>query len=129
MCAGSLFTEMAEHFVSTGEAPSTEYVIEGLRDFRAIAVGDRALLLVRGPEVHVFVPSAWRGRAFSKRVVRAMLLPLLNHYGYITTRLALDDQPGRIDLVTRLGFKPSWSDGVRQYYLLTELPFSKRTAP
>lgn len=128
MCAGSMFIEMAEHFVSTGEAPNTEYVIDGLRDFRAISIGGRALLLVKGPEVHVFIPAAWRGRAFSRRVVRTMLQPLIEHYGYVTTRLALDEQPGRIDLVTRLGFKPSWSDGVRQYYLLTELPFPKRTA-
>lgn len=78
---------------------------------------------LRGTEIHV--EFARRG-VIARRTVREFLGPLIEREGFLTTRVERDDQNSS-DFVGRLGFAPMWSDSDYTYYILTELPFSKRS--
>ena len=80
--------------------------------------GCRAAL--RGTEIHV---EFTRPGVINRGRVREFLGPLLERQGYLTTRVPGGDSRARF--VTRLGFRPTWSDDEFSYYMLTELPFSR----
>lgn len=85
--------------------------------------------LVWGTEVHYVAAPAWRqGLLFKRRIIREFLARLLEKspLGFLTTRVQTTDTAGH-DFVTRVGFNPTWRDGAVQFYMLGELPFSKRT--
>lgn len=119
--------EMGDYFVSTGEITKEQSMLvsELPKAYSAFAFEDRALILVRGCEVHLFVRETWRKHAISRRTALAVLSPIFERYGYATTVLSIDDSPVRVDFVKRLGFSPTWNDGERQYYMLTKLPFDR----
>lgn len=54
--------------------------------------------------------------------IREFLRPMFDKYGYLTTRVPVQDAANqRFNQV--FGFKKTWSDGVFNYYILTALPF------
>jgi hypothetical protein len=82
--------------------------------------------LVKGTEIHFAIVAEHRLRTVLRMRARDFLEPLLERYGFLTTRVAL----GRTDeqrFVLRMGFEPTWSDHKFRYYLLAELPFSRKT--
>lgn len=83
-----------------------------------------ATAIVKGTEVHFGVMSEFRGRAISRRRTQEFLGPLLDRHGYLTTRVQLKSHDNQ-KFVERIGFKPTWSDGQFQYYLLGRLPFQR----
>lgn len=84
-----------------------------------------AVVMVRGPEIHLVLAPQWRDKgAMTRGRIRGVLKPLLQTFGYLTTRLAKGDGTHRL-FIDRLGFKPTWSDERFTYFMLTELPFGK----
>jgi hypothetical protein len=81
--------------------------------------------MIKGPELHVMVAEEWRGRAMTRRRVRAFLAPLHARFGYLTTRIGHDRVTQRA-FVERLGFKKTWEDSMFRYYELTTLPFGRK---
>lgn len=129
MDVDTLMAEMADDYFAKGEVFSREDVFTGLADYAKVAYRKKALILVKGPEIHLYVQKGHRGVAISRRACADVLGPLIATYGYATTRLFMSAEPWQVEFVTRLGFKPTWSDGVCQYYILTSLPFIKKDAP
>ncbi len=84
-----------------------------------------ASAMMHGPEIHIIVAPQWRGRAMSRRRVRAFLAPLLEQYGYLATRV-LHNREEQRRFVERVGFTQTWSDSMFCYYMLTTLPFERR---
>lgn len=119
--------EMADYFISTGIlAPNQRGVALSLpSEYAAYSFEDRALVLAKGCEIHLYVRDSWRKRAVSRRAAHAVLAPILERYGYVTTVMLLNEDASKIDFIRRLGFAPTWSDGERQFYMLTKLPFSR----
>ena len=82
--------------------------------------------LMKGSEIHFAIVAQHRLRTVLRMRAREFLAPLFDRYGYLTTRVAL----GRIaeqQFVQRIGFEPTWSDHKFEYYLLAQLPFSRKT--
>ena len=87
--------------------------------------------LVWGTEVHYVAAPEWRqGRLSKRRIIREFLAVLLakSPLGFLTTRAHATNTTAR-DFVERVGFKPTWSDGDINFYMLGSLPFSKRIHP
>lgn len=84
-----------------------------------------ASAMTKGPEIHVVVAPAWRGRAMSRRRVREFLTPLLTRHGYLTTRV-LHEKTEHQRFIERVGFKKTWEDSMFRYYELNELPFGRK---
>jgi len=126
-----LMTAMARHYEATGELSSTVDVARGLKKlgYRCFEYRARALVVVNGPEIHVFVAPEWRGRTVNRKACADVFGPIFKRFGYVTTRTAIDEDPGRVDFIKRLGFKPTWSDGAFQFYMMTQLPFMKKVTP
>lgn len=80
-------------------------------------------LLVAGAEVHV---DLHRPGVVTRRSVRAALVPLLEEFGFVTTRTELADQRSR-RFVEAIGFRETWADDLYTYYILTKKPFSKES--
>jgi hypothetical protein len=74
-----------------------------------------------GSEVHVDLH--YPG-VVSRRSVREALAPVLEEFGFATTRTEHWDARSR-RFVEAIGFEPSWSDDAYQYFILTKKPFSK----
>lgn len=83
-----------------------------------------ATAVVNGTEVHFAVVPALRRRAINRRRAQEFVAPLLERHGFLTTRVRLTSESSK-QFVERVGFKPTWSDGFFQYYLLGHLPFAR----
>lgn len=83
-----------------------------------------ATAMLRGPEIHFGVAPSFRRRAVLRQRTREFLAPLLARHGYLTTRVLVTSRDKQA-FVQRVGFKPTWSDGTFQYYLLGQLPFER----
>lgn len=118
-----------EHLRESGV--SDAQITAGLAQWALLPVHARggalaAVLLQRGCELHVVLPPEKRGKGIITRAgVRAALQPVLEQYGYVTTRIVKGDGSQRL-FIDRLGFKPTWSDERYTYFILTQLPFGKR---
>jgi len=75
----------------------------------------------RGPEVHMYVREGARGRAITPRKLDMIFSTMLAEYGYVTTRVRSGSD--KIAFVTRMGFTPTWSDGLFDYFILTHSRF------
>jgi GNAT superfamily N-acetyltransferase len=83
--------------------------------------------LVNGTEVHFVAHPHWRkGKLGSRRVIRSFLSGLLrdSELGFLTTRVLTAHKDAQ-RFVQRVGFKPTWNDGMCQFFMLHELPFSR----
>ena len=82
---------------------------------------DVAFVLTRGPEIHML--SIAERRAMSRRNIAEFIAPLLDRFGYCTTRVPLAEMDHR--LRDALGFSRTWSDDNFSYWVLTRLPYQK----
>lgn len=78
-----------------------------------------------GTEVHLALAPAWRRRAFSRSRIVAVLGPLIDRLGFLTTR-ALEPSDETRRFLYRLGFATTRVDGGIEHFMLTALPFEKR---
>lgn len=81
-------------------------------------------LIVRGMEVHFAFTE--RPTICVRRVGREMLAPVLDRFGMLTTKVPKDMIASK-RFVQRVGFKPTWQDEDFDYYLLTTLPWERKT--
>lgn len=82
---------------------------------------DVAIVVTRGCEIHFF--SLTPGRAMSRKNTLEFLKPLYDAWGYVTTRVPLEETCHK--LREKLGFSYMWSDDLFSYWCMTELPFAK----
>jgi len=83
-----------------------------------------AIVISKGAELH-FVPLV-QGKAMSRRNIIEAVKPILDEYGYVTTRVPVCEEDHRLRL--KLGFVNTWSDNDFSYWALTELPYHKEKA-
>lgn len=77
----------------------------------------------KGTEFHFTPTPAFR---FRRNLMRSQMRPLLEPFGFLTTRVQHDDTPSQ-RLNQLFGFKPTWADEHFQYSILTALPFKEKT--
>lgn len=82
---------------------------------------DVAIVATQGAEIHLV--SLVGPRAMTRRNTLAFLQPLLERYGYATTRVPIDETNHK--LREHLGFTETWNDGRWRYFAMTALPFQK----
>lgn len=82
--------------------------------------------LLWGTEIHYAAHPSWRGGRLAKRqLIRDFLRPHFEELGFLTTRVQKTSKFEH-DFVTRIGFRPlPTEDPVFQFYILTELPFTR----
>ena len=82
---------------------------------------DVGFVLTNGSEMHIAPMD--RGESLSRRNIHKFIVPMLEEFGYVTTRTP----PDGIDYswLTRVGFKQTWSDARFVYWALTELPYQR----
>lgn len=84
-----------------------------------------ATAVLKGTEIHFGIVPKFRKRAaVRRRLAGEFIGPLLARWGFLTTRVLLTSVDKK-RFVERVGFKPTWSDHVFQYYMLSELPFAR----
>jgi hypothetical protein len=84
-----------------------------------------AATMTSGTEIHLVLAPEHRGKGtITRKQIRSVLGPMLEQYGYATSRAAKDSARDRLFL-DRLGFYPTWSDDKFVYYMMTQLPFGK----
>jgi len=105
---------------------SPEVSLETLDDWELVPfVQDGAVTavgLIKGCEFHLFSTADFK---FRRAEMRAGLQPLLERWGFLVTRVAHNDTPNQ-RFNKLFGFERTWSDGLYNYYMLTDLPFSRK---
>lgn len=83
----------------------------------------RAIAALDGTEIHFAVHPSYRHRVIARHRTRAFLAPLLEEFGFLTTRA----EPGirNYSFLTRLGFCFTWNDGRLDHYMLSALPWGQ----
>lgn len=74
-----------------------------------------------GPEVHI-LPLV-EGKSLSRRNIIEFIEPILDQFGYVTTRVPIAETEHR--LRTALGFVSSWSDDTYSYWCMTRLRYAR----
>lgn len=82
---------------------------------------DVAHVYTRGPEIHI--ETLVQGRALTRRNIIEHLAPLIEEFGYATTRVPIAETNHK--LREKLGFVQTWNDDNFTYWALTETPFKK----
>ncbi len=85
-----------------------------------------ASIIKKGTEVHFAISKECRGKTINRQRTREFLRPLFEEEGFLTTKL-LPDHKGPQRFIERIGFKKTWSDGRFNYFMLTELPFERKS--
>lgn len=99
--------------------------LEGWEPVPLMLDGEHAgTLIVKGMEVHFAFTS--RPRICVRRIGRQMLAPVLDRYGMLTTRVPRG-MAGARKFVQRVGFKFTWRDNDFDYFMLTTLPWERKT--
>lgn len=93
-------------------------IAEAFRDGASVGFIIRA-----GAEIHI-VPMV-AGKSLSRRNIIDAVQPVLDSYGYVVTRVPVEQQDHR--LRERLGFKQTHQDQRYTYWALTKLPYERRT--
>ena len=83
-----------------------------------------ATAILKGNEIHFGIKPEYRKKLIQRKRTREYLRPLLERKSFLTTRVVLKDLVKQ-KFVERLGFKPTWSDELFQYFILTKLPFER----
>lgn len=111
---------MAQYLAGIGAKPS---VLDGWTILEAYRAGVLvAMVITSGPEIH-FVPIRGKG-AMSRKNIRHHLAPIIEKYGYATTRVPLAETNHKLRLA--LGFKQTWSDATFSYWAITEMPYARK---
>lgn len=84
----------------------------------------KALLVSCGTEVHFEIDPAHRRRLLSKKTLREILQPVMEKFGYLTTKIPVECEED-LKFVERVGFQKTWTDGEFEYLMLTRYPFEK----
>jgi hypothetical protein len=82
-----------------------------------------ATAVIKGTEIHF--AAVQRPKGSCRGMVRAFLQPLLEERSYLTTRVRFERNE-QMKFVQRVGFKPTWKDQQFQYFLLGDLPFTRK---
>lgn len=85
-----------------------------------------AVAIVKGTEIHFAMPQGQRLPA-RRNDIRNFLAPLMDRLGFLTTRIQHHHVREK-RFVERLGFERTWMDGEFAFYMLTALPFERKTA-
>ena len=85
---------------------------------RSEHIGTAAL---RGTEIHFEVR---RPGAILRHAAREFLEPLIERYGFLTTRCKIGDERSR-RFIERMGFQHTWNDECWYFFMLTDLPFGR----
>lgn len=80
-------------------------------------------VMLQGNEIHVAIDPKHRRRSWSRRVVRAFFLPLLEEKKFLTTRSVPNDSTE--PFIRRLGFVQTNEDANFRYWWCDSLPFEK----
>lgn len=78
-------------------------------------------MLTNGSEMHIAPMD--KGESLSRRNIHQFIVPMLEEFGYVTTRTLPDDTD--YSWLVRVGFKQTWKDERFVYWALTELPFQR----
>lgn len=81
-------------------------------------------LIVKGMEVHFAFTE--RPTICVRRAGREMLAPILDRFGMLTTRVPRAMGSAK-RFIQRVGFKPTWRDKDFDYYMLTTLPWERKS--
>lgn len=77
--------------------------------------------IIKGTEFHCQLFDGFR---LNRQEMREFLRPLLERYGFLTTRVRHEDIANqRFNKV--FGFEKTWSDETYHYFIMAELPFAK----
>lgn len=85
-----------------------------------------AAIIKNGTEVHFAIDSEYRGKIINRQRIREFLGPLLEDLGFLTTKL-LHKYKGQQRFIERIGFKKTWSDDRFNYFMLSEMPFERKS--
>lgn len=97
---------------------------EGWKVVTATRCGeDVAKVYTRGPEIHI--ETLVQGRALTRKNIIEHLKPLIEEFGYATTRVPISETDHK--LRTHLGFAHTWDDDKFSYWALTAIPYTKET--
>lgn len=66
------------------------------------------------------------GFKLNRSMMREFMRPLFDKYGFLTTRVEHGDTANR-RFNKVFGFVPTWADETHQYFILTSIPFDRKT--
>lgn len=100
---------------------------ESSLDGWAVSIAQRAgvdavIVATRGPEIHVLPLT--QGNALSRRNIAEFVNPLIDEYGYASTRVPIAEEEHRLRV--KLGFVMTWEDEQFTYWTVTEHPFKRK---
>ena len=85
----------------------------------------KAIAAIQGTEVHFAIDPDWRNQVIRRSNTREFLAPLIGRRGYLTTRSVAGQHS---KFLSRLGFVLTRTDGAVDYYMMTDLPFGKKSS-
>jgi len=101
-----------------------ESALDGWNQYTAQRDGeDVGIVITKGPEIHMV--SLSDKKAMTRKNITAFIAPLLDLYGYVTTKVPIAEEDHRLRTV--LGFTCTWTDATFSYWCLTELPFTRKS--
>lgn len=110
---------LVDYLATLGAEPSA---LDGWTIHTAQRAGvDCAFVITKGPEIH-FV-SLVGPRAMSRRNIAEFVCPLIESYGFCTTRVPLSETDHKLRLA--LGFVKTWECTQYSYWMLTHCPYQK----
>ena len=81
------------------------------------------IALMKGTEFHCHMTESFR---LNRASMREFLRPLFDRHGFLTTRVEHNDTANQ-RLNKMFGFERTWSDDRFHYFMLTELPFERKS--
>jgi hypothetical protein len=82
---------------------------------------DVGFVVQKGPELHML--SLSERKAMSRRNIVEFINPVLDEFGYVTTRVPTSETNHRLRVC--LGFEQTWQDHQFTYWALTKIPFER----
>jgi hypothetical protein len=86
---------------------------------------DVAVLVYCGTEVHLNVKPGHQGRVLSRKALRELAAPIMDQWGFITTKLPIGSDKDR-EFIERIGFSKTWSSETFDYFILTTQPYERK---
>jgi hypothetical protein len=101
---------------------------EGLRDWTLEVAQHRgedvAIIATKGCEIHFVALDEAAHRTVTRKNLRRFLAPLIERYGYATTRVPVAVTDHR--LREKLGFVELWRDETFAYFVVADMPYSRK---
>lgn len=82
-------------------------------------VGPAGVVMIRDHEIHYARLPTHNGRSLTKRLIKQELEPILNEYGFVTTKVTANNREGN-SFVKRLGFRKVDKQENINHYILEE---------